>query len=456
MKTKRIRAGALLLALALVAGACGSGGDDDVAATEETVDAAQESEDDTESDDAMEDDAMEDAEGAKTVTVTIENIADFPVSASDAFAVPVGASEPAPVGPGESYEFTVQAMPGQRLSFATMFVQSNDWFFAPAPEGIELFEADGAPVSGDVTDQIFLFDAGTEVDQPEGEGADQAPRQAGPNTGADDDDPTVRQLDRDAANYLRVGLTPGDNGEFVVTIKNDSSMATTPTPIAPGVFAVHQPGFELFTVGEADKGYGLEALAEDGDPSALADWLTTVRGTSTPLAPGVAVVHGGSVELFALGSADAGLGMEALAEDGDPSGLEASLAGAEGVHEAMVFAVPDGADEPGPLLPGSSYSFEVTVAPGQNLSFATMFVQSNDWVFATPQGGLSHDQLTGDISDQLIVVDAGTEVDQNPGFGPDQAPRQAGPDTGAADEDGTARIVDGRTASRYITVTVEG
>ncbi|GMR09949.1 MAG: hypothetical protein BMS9Abin28_0770 [Anaerolineae bacterium] len=98
----------------------------------------------------------------------------------------MGADAPGPAGPGAAYEFTVAAYPGQYLTLATMFVQSNDWFFAPGAEGIELFGADSSPVSGDITDRFFLWNAGTELDQTPGEGADQAPRQAGPNLGEDE------------------------------------------------------------------------------------------------------------------------------------------------------------------------------------------------------------------------------------------------------------------------------
>ena len=78
------------------------------------------------------------------------------------------------------------AVPGYKLTFATMYMQSNDWSFAPGADGIELFDADGEPLVGDVTSSVYLWDAGTEADQTPGEGADQAPRQSGPNTGDDD------------------------------------------------------------------------------------------------------------------------------------------------------------------------------------------------------------------------------------------------------------------------------
>lgn len=82
-------------------------------------------------------------------------------------------------------EFTVTAKPGDRLSFATMFVQSNDKFYAPDGGSLALFDADGKPVSGDLTAFVRLFDAGTEVDQQPGAGTDQAPRQKSANQGAD-------------------------------------------------------------------------------------------------------------------------------------------------------------------------------------------------------------------------------------------------------------------------------
>jgi hypothetical protein len=83
--------------------------------------------------------------------------------------------------PGQPFTFT--ASPGDRLQFATMFVQSNDLFFAPKAGGIALFDSGGRAIHGNVTSQVALYDAGTEVNQAPGAGADQAPRQAKPNTG---------------------------------------------------------------------------------------------------------------------------------------------------------------------------------------------------------------------------------------------------------------------------------
>jgi hypothetical protein len=98
------------------------------------------------------------------------------------FNTPVGARDPGPIGPGGVYEFTFTAKPGMRLSIITMFGQSNDWFYAPRRQGVDLFN-NGKPLSGDITSEFMLFDAGTEKDEEPGVGANQAPRQKTPNTG---------------------------------------------------------------------------------------------------------------------------------------------------------------------------------------------------------------------------------------------------------------------------------
>ena len=98
-----------------------------------------------------------------------------------------------PIFPGGAYEFEVAARPGDALSFATMFIQSNDLVYAPGPDGIPLFDADGVPADGDVTDAVGLWDASTEDDQPPGLGEDQAPRQAALDTGAADTNSTTVQ-----------------------------------------------------------------------------------------------------------------------------------------------------------------------------------------------------------------------------------------------------------------------
>ena len=128
------------------------------------------------------------------------------------FDKPLGMMAAGPIRPGDSYEFTVSAVPGMKFFMTQMFGQSNDWFYAPGSNGIALFDAKGAPVSGDITDQFYLWDAGTEKNEEIGIGPNQGPRQKGPNTG-DDENGVVHRVN-DARwtsrnkEYFRVTITP--------------------------------------------------------------------------------------------------------------------------------------------------------------------------------------------------------------------------------------------------------
>ena len=100
----------------------------------------------------------------------------------------------------------------------------------------------------------------------------------------------------------------------------------------------------------------------------------------------ILIVIGQTPVLFSEGAPDTGDGLEALAEDGDPSSLADALNALDGVM-AGAFNTPGGAAEPGPMFPGQTYAFEVEAVPGDRLSFATMLVQSNDlFVGPGPEG----------------------------------------------------------------------
>lgn len=116
---------------------------------------------------------------------------------------PVGDMSPGPITPGKAYEFTVSASPGQRLTIAMMFGQSNDLFYAPDEKAIALFDAQGKPLALDITSQLLLWDAGTEVNEEPGAGMHQAPRQSAPNTGPAENG--VVRLAKDQYRYPATG-----------------------------------------------------------------------------------------------------------------------------------------------------------------------------------------------------------------------------------------------------------
>ncbi len=391
--------------------------------------------------------------------VTIKIIAPakyFP--SSGVFNTPVGASAPAAIFPGGAYEFTFDAAPGSKLSFATMMVQSNDFFYAPAEAGIALFDQSAAALSGDITDQLMLWDAGTEADQEPGLGADQAPREAGPNTGAADANNTVRPAADTFGNLpsvssvIKATLTANSATNFTVRISNVSDSTTLSTsdgksvavPLSPGVFVVHSADGPLFTNGQMNGENGLEGIAEDGNPAPLGSYLADNTGLTIILSPGAYAVHTGADPFFTSGMADRGKGLENIAEDGDPSMQNTALASATGIATNGVFNTPVGAAGAGPLTPGGSYTFSVNAQEGDYLSLVSMFVQSNDLFYAPDGKGIAlfdnGTALSGDITSKIMLWDAGTEVNEKPGFGLNQAPRQAGANSGTT-ENGTVHLV---------------
>jgi hypothetical protein len=129
------------------------------------------------------------------------------------FNTPVGADKPGPIGPGGVYEFSFTAKPGMRLSLATMFGQSNDWFYAPKRQGIDLF-TNGKALSGDITNEFMLYDAGTEVNEEPGVGPNQGPRQKSPDAGVTENGKV--RAEKKSAFFTR-------NGElFKITITADT------------------------------------------------------------------------------------------------------------------------------------------------------------------------------------------------------------------------------------------
>jgi len=366
--------------------------------------------------------------------VSIENVMDEKdFLSSGVFNTPVGSSEPGGAGPGNMYQFSFEAGPGTKLSFATMYVTSNDLFYAPSGEGIELFNGSVA-LSGDITTQLMLYDAGTEVNEEPGIGPNQ-PLNGGGGVGTTQGG-TVTEINMvtdgftypTVAENIMVWVDNDGATGFTVSIKN---LEGSTTPIAPGTWVVHTADNPLFEVGMADLGSGLEGLAEDGDPSALAAHLDMNSGYVSPLAPGAWAVHAsGTTPIFTNNTSDMGEGLEDLAENGDPSALAASLMSKTGVSSSGAFNTPTGSAGPGALLPGNSYEFSFEAEEGDYLSFATMLVHTNDLFFSPADMGIAlfsgGTALSGDITSKVKLYDAGTEVNELPGVGLHQPARLNG------------------------------
>lgn len=176
----------------------------------------------------------------------------------------------------------------------------------------------------------------------------------------------------------------------------------------------------------------LQALM-DGDQAGGEALIAALTGITHVAGAGFAGVALETDKLFAVGEQDRGQGLEALAEDGNPL----PLLDGDGFADSVVFADQEGGGYE-PLLPGTVTRFEVTAAQDERLFLATMLAQTNDLFFATPPEGIllfeGGAAFEGELASSLVLYDAGTELNQPPGLGPDQAPRQAEPNTGAVDE----------------------
>ena len=381
------------------------------------------------------------SDGSGGFTVTIENVSTEPrFYQHGVFSTPVGATAAGPAVPGTDatnggvYEFTFNAGPvltaGQRtrLSFVTMLAASNDLFIAPGQDGIELYNAN-VPITGNISDQVFLWDAGTRNN----------------DTDADDNAPVAlyNGTAYPAAASL-VDVTISNVGTlFTVRIANKTGDPAVPnSDLSPGAWGVHTVTAPIFGTDRGAGSDGLKLLAEDGDPTELAATFDRNEGFAVPLSPGVFAVHGSQVRpVLVTGEVDRGVGLEALAEDGDPTALATTLGQNTDLKASGTFGAAPA------IGPGGSYSFTIDAAePGDHLTIVTMNGQSNDIIYSTPENGIplyrtNGRPFNGNASRLMVAYDVGTEANEYPGAGLNQPIRQAAPNTGPIDPDNTVRFM---------------
>jgi len=182
---------------------------------------------------------------------------------------------------------------------------------------------------------------------------------------------------------------------------------------------------------------------------------TTSTGAPLPVVfgPGAYAVHAAGVDWFEPGTA-ATPDLEHLAEDGNPNEAEAALSARSGFDTGLF-----GADrlnisyDDSPIEPGGSADFLISAAPGDRLDFGMMWSQSNDIFVATDPGGLSLFDGTaprlGQVTSGISLWDAGTEVNQEPGLGDAQGPRQPSPGYGTPENGVITRLEGDKDGSGY-------
>ena len=157
-----------------------------------------------------------------------------------------------------------------------MYGLSNDGFYATGEGGFDLYSG-GSPVIGDITSEITLWDAGTQVNQMPGPG--------NPHSGADENGVVRTMMDANAADMYNYG-TVGTNLKATLFYDGNSMFSVTidvlegsTTAISPVAWVVHSDGqTPVFKEGTADRGKGLEDLAETGNPGLLSSYLSMNSG----------------------------------------------------------------------------------------------------------------------------------------------------------------------------------
>ncbi|MFN1218887.1 spondin domain-containing protein [Chryseobacterium kwangjuense] len=320
--------------------------------------------------------------------------------------------------PGESASFSFYAGKGQAISFAAMYANSNDLFFAPANPGIKLYQNSGDPVTGDVSSQIRLWDNGTRKNQTPGPAVTHPGDPESPALNV-----TEITLPTPASQLLKAELTHEGGTKFTLKLTNTSGGTANETPISPGVWAVsHSSGTTIlkedpiFTPGKPSAN-GLTDLAETGKTTPLTQYLTGITGPSSSFSPVLVVIYNGiDNPIFKTGENDREQGLKELAQQGNPDILAASLKTKPGIKQVYVLKDPAA----GSLKPringnnGGKASQNIMASKGDRIALVTMYGESNDWFVASTNNGVDG-ATRGDISSIMALYDHGTLQSSFPG-----------------------------------------
>lgn len=361
-----------------------------------------------------------------SATITVENIIDS--KALTQFGTFKNAGSSPVLNPGESTSFSFYAGKGQTISFAAMYGNSNDLFFAPANPGIKLYQDNGDPVTGNVSSQIRLWDNGTRVNETPGPSVNHPGTVENPIKNV-----AEIALSVPASQLLKAELTHDGGTKFTLKITNISGGTANETPVSAGVWAVsHISGNTLvkedpiFTPGKLSAN-GLTDLAETGKTTNLEQYLTGITGPNSPFSPVLVVVYSGNDNpIFKTGENDRGQGLKELSQQGNADVLAAFLKTQSGIKEVYVLKDP-ATTVLQPRINGNNggkASQSISARKGDRIALATMYGQSNDWFVASVNNGVDG-STRGDISSIMGLFDSGTIQSSFPGAHIGSQPAQA-------------------------------
>ena len=177
-------------------------------------------------------------------------------------------------------------------------------------------------------------------------------------------------------------------------------------------------------------------------------------GVDVGLSPGVWAVHREPGAFFEVGE-PASPELETLAEDGDGQALVQAFGNDDAVPRLGLYGVTEvGVSyEDGPIGPGASATVDIIAMSDEYLTLVSMFGQSNDVFVAVDSFPLA------ELEDPMVVMlDAGTEVNEEPGRGDNQPGTQSEPGAGEPEDGVIAPPDDGfdyPDVGAIVSVTVE-
>lgn len=318
------------------------------------------------------------------------------------------------VAVGASTSFSFYAAPGQCLMLASMYSYSNDLFFAPENPGIPLFDEAGIPITGVLVGAIKLWDNGTRLNEAPGpDVVHPGMEQSGVVTQIVGED-AEGNLYLPASDIMELSLAfDAVRSMFTCTITNLSDGTINQTPFSAGVYAVSNilegrlvDPTPLFSVGE-ESSTELTALAEEGDVTALESELSANTGVITTLDGALVVIYTGeSNPIYKLGEL-ASEGLREFAEDGDTKRLESELRKLSNVKRVYTSE--------SVVQPGKSIESPYWATTGDNIAFISKFGYANDWFYAS--NGTIEALFSGNVTSQVLLLDAGAAANQYPGAG---------------------------------------
>jgi len=333
-------------------------------------------------------------EGEKR-TITFENIGIAKDYAQSSTFQGVGRNNE--IEPGQEIQISFNAQKGQTLMFATMYANSWDIFFAPDNPGIKLFDNNGNPITGDVSDQVKLWDGGTKKNID--------PRRPKANQPKEDEDKKVSEISGKDGKYtypkasdmMKLNLSyDAASSRFTLTMHNNTDNTNLQTLFSTGVWAVSnaidgKPVIDKPFYNPGDKAsMELIPLAESGKNKPLGDKLAANTGVYAELSPIIIAIYTGDQNpLLSTGGNEMNSNLREWALSDDMDNLKKALESNSNVKSVHVIS--------STTKPGDKAEASYNARRGEKIAFAMKIGNQSFIGNSASIDALEMKDITGDV-----------------------------------------------------------